>query len=93
MGVKPENLWWGCAVNLVPRVLSYHDRRIHVFVKGEARRQVSGFEPRVLKLLSMFILLMSNLSSLTLDPVYPKWTPNVVVIHVHCLKASIGNIK
>ena len=91
MGVKPENLWWGCAVNLVPRVLSYHDRRIHVFVKGEARRQVSGFEPRVLKLLSMFILLMSNLSSLTLNPVHPKWTPNVVVIHVHCRKHIYQN--
>lgn len=34
----------------------------------------------------MFILLMSNLSSLTLNPVCPKWTPNVVVIHVHCRK-------
>ena len=39
----------------------------------------------------MFILLMSNLSSLTLNPVYPKWTPNVVVIHVHCRKHIYQN--
>lgn len=37
---------------------------------------------RVLKLSLMFIL-MNNLSSLTLNPVYPNWTPNIVVIHVH----------
>ena len=39
----------------------------------------------------MFILLMSNLSSLTLNPVYLKWTPNVVVIHVHCRKHIYQN--
>ena len=36
----------------------------------------------------MFVLL-SNLSSLTLNPVYLKWTPNVVAIHVHCRKHNI----
>ena len=37
---------------------------------------------RVLKLLLMFIL-KNNLSSLTLNPVYPNWIPNLVVIHVY----------
>ena len=42
----------------------------------------------ILKLSTMFVLL-SNLSSLTLNPVYLKWTPNVVAIHVHCRKHNI----
>ena len=60
------------------------------FVKGEEVKSIvlnqelyyTKTPRRVLKLSLMFIL-MNNLSSLTLNPVYPNWTPNIVVIHVY----------
>ena len=71
-----------------------HDLRI--FLKGEApsllfwtKGYITSRDPEpILKLSTMFVLL-SNLSSSTLNPVYLKWTPNVVAIHVHCRKHNI----
>lgn len=60
------------------------------FVKGEEVKSIvlnqelyyTKTPRRVLKLSLMFIL-MNNLSSLTLNLVYPNWTPNIVVIHMY----------
>ena len=46
----------------------------------------------ILKLSTVFVLL-SNLSSLTLNPVYLKWTANVVAIHVHCRKYNSNRLQ
>ena len=71
-------------------------RNLRIFLKGEApsllcwtKGYITSRDPEpILKLSTMFVLL-SNLSSSTLNPVYLKWTPNLVAIHVHCRKHNI----
>ena len=71
-------------------------RDLRIFLKGEApillfwtKGYITLRDPElILKLSTMFVLL-SSLSSLTLNPVDLKWTPNVVAIHVHCRKHNI----
>ena len=64
-------------------------RDLRIFLKGEApsllfwtKGYITSRDPEpILKLSTMFVLL-SNLSSLTLNPVYLKWTPSVVGVYL-----------